>query len=252
LRHLLLHISRPRGAPVSAPATVEAKAPPESMPFGPHWPPTDDEWLEQLTRAAWIYPLPGPTRRRPAVSGQLFVVERAGKARARCRNPGLCGVDLGGELWGEHIYAVHDGVIDGLQRNSQDAPGGICVRIAHFSGVVFTQYFHLAAIPTRIAVGTHVNAGDVIGLLGDTDLADTRAHLHFALSIRPSSDSPEVYWDPAPLMAQWPLRTPERGSVAGLVSVDAPAERVAGTPSVNLHPPPQAKNRRTRDATTGE
>ena len=33
-------------------------------------------------------------------------------------------------------------------------------------------------------------------------------------------------------MAGWPLRTPERGSVAGLVALDAPAERVAGTPSV--------------------
>jgi len=99
----------------------------------------------------------------------------------------------------------------------------------------------------------HVSAGDVIGLAGDTGLAGARAHLHFALSVRPSSDSPEVYWDPEPLMAQWPLRTPERGSVAGLVSVDAAAERVAGTPSVPSHPPLQpARKRRSGAATTGE
>jgi murein DD-endopeptidase MepM/ murein hydrolase activator NlpD len=96
---------------------------------------------------------------------------------------------------------------------------------------VFTQYFHLAAVPTRLAVGMHVDAGDVIGLAGDTGLADARPHLHFALSVRPSRDLPEVYWDPEPLMGNWPLHTPVRGSVAGLLSVDAPAERVAGTPS---------------------
>jgi murein DD-endopeptidase MepM/ murein hydrolase activator NlpD len=99
----------------------------------------------------------------------------------------------------------------------------------------------------------HVNAGDVLGLVGDTGLTNARAHLHFALSVRPSSDLPEVYWDPEPLMAQWPLRTPERGSVAGLVSVDAPAERVAGTPSVHPRPPLQrARNRRASDATTAD
>ena len=51
------------------------------------------------------------------------------------------------------------------------------------------------------------------------------------LSVRPSSALPEVYWDPAPLMAEWPLHTPGRGSVAGLVSIEAPPERIAGFPS---------------------
>ncbi|MCU1278326.1 MAG: peptidase [bacterium] len=227
LRHLLL-LPRPRRAPVSTPAPVAAEAPPEATPFGPHWPPTDDEWLEQFAHAAWVYPLPGPTRRRPAISRRLLVAERAANARARCRSAGRCGVDLGGELWGEHVYAAHDGVIDRVQRTSDDAPGGVYVRIAHWGGAVFTQYFHLAATPTRLAVGTRVTAGEVIGLAGDTGVADARAHLHFALSVRPSSDSPEVYWDPEPLMARWPLHTPERGSVAGLLSFEAPPERVAG------------------------
>ncbi|HEX8951930.1 MAG TPA: M23 family metallopeptidase, partial [Polyangia bacterium] len=144
-----------------------------------------------------------------------------------------CGVDLGGELWGEHVYAAHDGVIDRLQRSAEDAPGGLSVRIAHWGGAVFTQYFHLAAVPSRLAVGMHVVAGDVIGLVGDTGLPDARAHLHFALSVRPSSELPEVYWDPEPLMAAWPLRTPECGSVAGLASLEAPPERVAGSPPLH-------------------
>jgi murein DD-endopeptidase MepM/ murein hydrolase activator NlpD len=230
VRHLL-RLARPRREPVAAPAPAAPEVAPEAIPFGPHWPPTDEEWLAEFAHATWVYPLPGPTRRRAASSRQLLVVDPAASARARCRSAGRCGVDLGGELWGEHVYAAHDGVIDRLQRSSEDAPGGLYVRIAHWGGAVFTQYFHLAAIPTRLAVGMRVSAGDVIGLAGDTGLADARAHLHFALSVRPSSDSPEVYWDPEPLMAQWAVRTPERGSVAGLVSLDAPAERVAG-PSV--------------------
>ena len=43
-------------------------------------------------------------------------------------------------------------------------------------------------------------------------------HLHFALSIRPSAEWPETFWDPTPLMATWPLRVPPHGSVAGLVA----------------------------------
>jgi murein DD-endopeptidase MepM/ murein hydrolase activator NlpD len=244
VRHLLLML-RPQRATVAAPAPVAApEAPPEVTPFGPHWPPTDDEWLKEFTQAAWVYPLPGPTRRRPARSRQLYVSEPAGKARAHCRSASRCGVDLGGELWGEHVYAARDGVIDRLQRSSEDAPGGLSVRIAHWGGAVFTQYFHLAAIPSHLTVGAHVNAGDVIGLVGDSGLADARAHLHVARSVWPSSDLPEVYWDPEPLMMQWPLHVPERGSVAGLLSVDAPAERLAGTPSPRRRPPPPARHRR--------
>jgi hypothetical protein len=236
LRHRLRWVQPPR-EPVAAPAPPQPELPPESIPFGPRWPPTDDEWQEQLAKPEWVDPLPGPTRHRPVASSQMFVA-------ARCRTAGRCGVDLGGELWGEHVYAAHDGVIDHLQRN-EDGQGGVYVRIAHVSGVVFTHYFHLAAIPSHLAVGARVAAGDVIGLVGDTGLsAGAPAHLRFALSIRPSSDLPEVYWDPEPLMASWPLHTPERGSVAGLVSADAPPERVAGTPSVLAHSPAPVRSRR--------
>ena len=48
--------------------------------------------------------------------------------------------------------------------------------------------------------------------------AGPHPHLHFALSIRPSAEWPETFWDPTPLMATWPLRVPPHGSVAGLVA----------------------------------
>jgi hypothetical protein len=232
VRHLM-RSPRPSRAPVAT-TPVAAPASTEPTPFGPSWPPTDEEWQEQFARAAWVYPLPGPARRRVVGSGELVVAEPAGSARARCRMSSRCGVDLGGELWGEHVYAAHDGVIDRVQRSSEDTPGGVYVRIAHWGGAVFTQYFHLAAVPQPLHAGMHVAAGDVIGLVGDTGLTDARAHLHFALSVRPSSELTEVYWDPEPLMMTWPLHNPERGSVAGLQTPDAPPEPIAGMPTRRL------------------
>jgi len=124
-------------------------------------------------------------------------------------------VDLGGELWGEHVYAAHDGVVERVQENGHDQRGGQYVRVAHFGGMVFTQYFHLAAVPRGIRRGARVVAGQVIGLVGDTGIESERRHLHFTLSIRPSKEFSEVYWDPTPFMTRWPLRLPPQGTVAG-------------------------------------
>jgi murein DD-endopeptidase MepM/ murein hydrolase activator NlpD len=208
----------------SAPTPVRAEpAPAEPSPFGPHWPPTDDDWMEQFTAAHWLHPLPGPTRRRPLPDERTFAIEKAVEPAARCRTAKRCSVDLGGELWGEHVYAALDGVVDRVQRVSDEAHGGISVRISHWGGVVFTHYFHLAAVPRRLTRGMHVNAGDIIGLVGATGIRGSSPHLCFALSVRPSSGYPEVFWDPGLLMGTWSLRAPPNGTVAGLVSPVATA-----------------------------
>ena len=199
----------------------------EPVYFGPAWPPTDADWIAAFDAASFTYPLPGPVRRPPTLDDRLLGHEPSANHPALCRQAGRCGVELGGELWGEHVYAVHEGVVDRVQRGGNTEEGkGQVVRLAHFGGMVFTQYAHLAAIPRGLARGARVKAGDVIGLLGDTGLEGTRRHLHFALSIRPSSELPEVYWDPTPWMARWPLRLPPHGTVAGFT----PAERVSALP----------------------
>jgi murein DD-endopeptidase MepM/ murein hydrolase activator NlpD len=191
---------------------------PEPIYYGPAWPPTDDDWLKAFASTTWAYPLPGPGRRAPAPDDRVLAGRpSSGRQPAICRTAGRCGVDIGGELWGEHVYAVHDGVVDHIQRAFGDEKGDVYLRLSHFGGMVFTHYFHLAAVPRGIARGTVVRAGELIGLVGDTGNEHPGRYVHFALSIRPSAELPEVFWDPTPLMADWPLRVPTHGTVAGFV-----------------------------------
>ena len=189
--------------------------------FGPEWPPTEMSLLAALGRDAWIHPLAGPIRRMPRADSRVFGAVRPGNRAAECRN-GHCGVDLGGEIWGEHVRAVHDGVVDFVRRGIHAQRGGEFVRISHRNGTVFTQYFHVAAIPRWVERGVPVKSGDVIGLLGDTGVKDSAPHLHFTISIRPYPDKAfEKYVDPEPLVALWPLRVPLEGSERGLVTTVA-------------------------------
>ena len=184
--------------------------------YGPAWPPTDEDWMFAFGRVSWTHPLPGPARRAPIADDRRF------NPGGICRTSGACGVRLGGQLWGEHVYAVLDGVVDRTQGGGNDDHGGGYVRIAHFGGMVFTHYYHLAAVPRGVRRGARVGAGDVIGLVGDTGTRDeapaSRAHLHFAFSIRPSSEMAEIFWDPRPLMTRWLMRVPPHGTVAGLAA----------------------------------
>jgi hypothetical protein len=207
--------------PVTAPAAAIALKVPETVDppqFGPTWPPTEKEWLAEIASDAWIHPLDGPVRRMPIRDARVFGAERPGDRPAECRS-GHCGVDIGGEVWGEPIHAVHDGVVDRVQRGPNEDHGGLYVRIAHRSGTIFSQYFHLAAIPKQLQPGARVKMGEVIGLLGDTGVKRSTAHLHFTISVKPSALVPEQYIDPEPLIALWPVRVPVQGGA--MVSVEA-------------------------------
>jgi murein DD-endopeptidase MepM/ murein hydrolase activator NlpD len=205
--------------------TVAAVVPPPPPPaprpappptYGPPWPPTDAEVMSELAKDAWFHPLAGPDRRMPVSDGRVFGAERPGERPAECRS-GHCGVDIGGETWGEPVMAAHDGVVDRVVRVPNEEHGGLYVRIAHRGGTVFTQYFHLAAIPRKLAPGMPIKAGEVIGLLGDTGVKESRPHLHFTVSVKPSTELPERYVDPEPLIALWPIRV-GTGRVVGIVA----------------------------------
>jgi murein DD-endopeptidase MepM/ murein hydrolase activator NlpD len=207
-RRPIAHAAPPRPAPAPRPASGAPALPPGW--YGPEWPPAETSLLAALGQDAWIHPLSGPVRRMPRADSRVFGAERPGERPAECRN-GHCGVDLGGEIWGEHVHAVHDGVVDYVQRNANPDRGGEFVRLSHRDGTVFTQYFHLAAIPRDLTRGAHVKSGDVIGLLGDTGVKQSEPHLHFAISVRPWKEGPERYIDPEPLIALWAVRVPVDG-----------------------------------------
>jgi hypothetical protein len=143
----------------------------------------------------------------PIRDSRVFGAERPGDRPIECAN-GHCGVDIGGEVWGEPVLAAHDGVVDRVVRGPNEDRGGLYVRLSHRDGTVFTQYFHLAAIPRWLEAGRAVRAGEVIGLVGDTGVKQSGPHLHFTISIRPAADQPERYIDPEPLIALWPVHIP--------------------------------------------
>jgi len=193
--------------PVSAAVVALPDAPPAPPEPAPPImePDPEPEWVAEILRDVWLHPLAGPIRRMPRVDGAVFGAERPGERAPECKN-GHCGVDIGGDVWGEPVLAAHDGFVDRVQRGPNEDHGGLYVRLAHRNGTVFTQYFHLAAIPRSLVVGKKVNAGDVIGLLGDSGVRNSGPHLHFTISVKPGPDLTERFVDPEPLIALWPLR----------------------------------------------
>jgi predicted nucleic acid-binding Zn ribbon protein len=232
-----LHMPHPTSISYDPPVVRPVAVRPEPIFYGPAWPPTDEDWLHAFTTTAWIYPLPGPTRHPPAVDDRILTPPEPAVRRGRgpatpppspvCREPGRCGVDLGGDLWGEHVYAAHDGIVDRVQHAVGDEPGGVYLRLAHFGGNAFTHYVHLAAVPRTLVRGVQVKAGEIIGLVGETGNEHPGRYVHFALSVHPSPDFAEVYWDPRALMMRWPLHVPPHGTVAGFLP-----------PQTDLAPPP--------------
>ena len=145
---------RSRAAAAGGSSTGPAPLPEGWLP--PDWE-SDAAALAALGRDTWIHPLAGPFRRMPIRDSRVFGAVRPGDRPAECRN-GHCGVDLGGEIWGEHVHAVHDGVVDWVKRGVNPDRGGQFVQLSHRGGTVFTQYFHLAAIPRGLERGSIVKA----------------------------------------------------------------------------------------------
>jgi murein DD-endopeptidase MepM/ murein hydrolase activator NlpD len=183
----------------------------------------DAALVTELAHDTWIHPLAGPTRRMPIIPDAAFGALRPGQRPLECVS-GHCGVDIG-NAWGEPVHAVHDGVVDWVNRGPNDLHGGIFVKIAHRDGTLYSWYFHLAAVPRWVQPGAKVKLGQVIGLLGDTGVGRTGAHLHFSLSVKPAKTAKERYIDPESLIAIWPLWVANDNEAGRVTTLAAP-----GTP----------------------
>ncbi len=224
--------------PAPAIAAIQPPADPPTHAVNDPQKEADTALVNELAHDAWIHPLAGPTRRMPSTHNGAFGADRGGERPPECVS-GHCGVDVG-NVWGEHVFAVHDGVIDFVNRGPNEERGGAFVRISHRDGTLFSWYFHLAAIPKSIRPGVKVTAGTVVGLLGDTGIKHSSPHLHFALSVKTSKYARERYLDPEPLIAIWPLWLPNENMVGGTlasaepglpVRANGPAKRKAREPA---------------------
>jgi murein DD-endopeptidase MepM/ murein hydrolase activator NlpD len=218
--------SGPAAPPSPAIAVTHEPANPEPSAVDDPQKEADAALTAELMHDAWIHPLAGPTRRMPRAHTGAFGAERGGERPPECVS-GHCGVDVGSE-WGERVYAVHDGVIDFVNRGPNEERGGVFVRIAHRDGTLFSWYFHLAAVPRSIRPGLKVSAGTLIGLLGDTGVKHSAPHLHFALSVKTSKHVNERYLDPEPLIAIWPLWIPNESGSGGALATSEPGLPMRG------------------------
>jgi hypothetical protein len=183
-------------------AEAELAAPPPLPPFGP---PPGTPPPEPVV-AAWYHPLMGPERQLPG-----YACRRFGASRPVIRPPecelGHCGVDIGSTI-GDPVLAVHDGVVDRVQRNPDADPiSGIFVILSHKQGAVRSRYIHLDSIRADLVVGSTVHGGEIIGRLGRTGVRHSAAHLHFGLSVREGGR--ERFIDPEPYLREWRLVEPE-------------------------------------------
>jgi len=80
---------------------------------------------------------------------------------------------------GKLLYAVVDGTISKMYWDQPGALAGNGVRVAQDDGTYFT-YLHMQGFAPGIEVGTEVQAGDVIGWIGNTGSSAT-PHLHFEI-----------------------------------------------------------------------
>ncbi len=102
------------------------------------------------------------------------------------------GVDIAGNI-GDHVKAITDGTVTSIK---EDALWGICIVIAHDDGVE-SHYCNLGAGVT-VKVDQDVEAGDVIGVIGDSaeiEIAEV-PHLHFAIKQNGKWIDPIVFIGP--------------------------------------------------------
>ncbi len=104
-------------------------------------------------------------------SGELVKYEALGEWRTHD------GIDIKGET-GSEIKAAADGKIKSVNK---DPLWGTVVEIEHEKGITTLYYGLSEEVPVK--AGDEVKSGDVIGTLGETNLAeiDKDAHLHFAM-----------------------------------------------------------------------
>lgn len=150
----------------------------------------------------WVHPLYGPERKFPIRPTRRFGAARSHQSPGECER-GHCGVDLG-EKRGEPVIAVHDGIVERVERQD-DGKEGRFVRISHRRGTLVSAYMHLEDVRADLKPGMTIHAGEYVGTVGETGIQHSGPHLHFAMTTRRAPGEAETYLDPEPMLHVWQL-----------------------------------------------
>lgn len=96
---------------------------------------------------------------------------------------GYYALDFDDRYEGDYVVAAAAGSITTVVNSGCSNGGTACeVKIDHGGGYV-TTYYHLknGSVPTDVYVGTNVQQGQVIGIIGSTGEYSTGPHLHFSI-----------------------------------------------------------------------
>ncbi len=149
----------------------------------------DEEEKSDITAALhFLLPVSGVLQKEHSADMQVFS-ETMGDYRVHL------GIDIG-TVAGANVSAMADGVIAQVW---EDVSMGQCVAIAH-SGDTYTIYKNLAEdLPETTVVGKSVKAGDLIGRVGESAMAEIseEPHLHLEMTVGGLQVSPTTYLDSA-------------------------------------------------------
>lgn len=146
-----------------------------------------DESLKALTETQPKFmPVPGETILNPFSNGDLVKSETLGIWKTHD------GVDIAAPL-GTEVKAMTKGTVKEV---TSDPMWGNCIVIDHGSGV--TAYYCNLSKAMTVKAGDSVDAGDVIGAVGDSAEAEIamESHIHFALKQNGKWIDPISYINP--------------------------------------------------------
>ena len=128
---------------------------------------------------------------RPRTPGPFFIVRGVAWEGERASHQGA---DLGSGSAGALVRAASSGVVVSVEDHGEHGGYGTHVVLAHRlpEGVLaYTVYAHLREYSPRVKAGQCVQAGEVLGRVGDTGHA-TGPHLHFEVRL---ARDPEERWE---------------------------------------------------------
>jgi murein DD-endopeptidase MepM/ murein hydrolase activator NlpD len=128
---------------------------------------------------------------RPRTPGPFFIVRGVAWEGERASHQGA---DLGSGSAGALVRAAGSGVVVSVQDHGEHGGYGTHVVLAHRlpEGVLaYTVYAHLREYSPRVKAGQCVQAGQVLGRVGETGHA-TGPHLHFEVRV---ARDPEERWE---------------------------------------------------------